>query len=69
MLPMQGGTNSKSFTNMCAVLNKEEKDKRKNLKACWYVAKDRDMPIDGSKRERNCHRGLPFIPYSHSHNL
>lgn len=55
MLPMQGGTNSKVFATMCAALNKEGQGKRKNLKACWYVAKDRELPTDASKKERNCH--------------
>ena len=55
MLPMQGGTNSKIFATMCDTLNKEGNDKRKFLKACWYVAKDRDRPIDASQKERNCH--------------
>lgn len=55
MLPMQGGTNSKIFTQMCETLNKEGQDKRKFLKACWYTAKDREQPIDAAKKERNCH--------------
>lgn len=53
MLPMQGGTNSRVYSEMCATLNKE--GKRKNLKACWYVAKDRDRPIDAAAKERTCH--------------
>ena len=52
---MQGGTNSKVFAEMCEKLNKEGQGKRKNLKACWYVAKDRDRPIDAAAKERNCH--------------
>lgn len=59
MLPMQGGTNSKVYAKMCEVLNKESEasgqDIRKNLRACWYVAKDRNRPIDASKKERSCH--------------
>lgn len=59
MLPMQGGTNSKVFAKMCEVLNKESEasgqDIRENLRACWYIAKDRDHPVDASKKERNCH--------------
>lgn len=50
---MQGGTNSRVFANMCSALNKE--GKRQFLKACWYIAKDRDLPVDASAKERNCH--------------
>ncbi|EKM54954.1 uncharacterized protein PHACADRAFT_255202 [Phanerochaete carnosa HHB-10118-sp] len=59
MLPMQGGTNSKVFAKMCDVLSKEGEssgqDLRQNLRASWYTAKDRDRPVDASKKERNCH--------------
>ena len=63
MLPMQGGTNSLIFSKMCDTLNKE--GKRKYLKACWYIAKDRDRPIDASVKERNCHS----TSFSHSLSL
>lgn len=62
MLPMQGGTNSKVYASMCETLLKEGKDKRKFLKACWYVAKDREQPVDASQKERNCH-GASYTPY------
>jgi hypothetical protein len=62
MLPMQGGTNSKVYAKMCETLNKEGQGKRKNLKACWYTAKDRNMPIDASKKERSCHGTCLHIP-------
>ena len=50
---MQGGTNSRVYADMCATLKKE--GKREFLKACWYIAKDRDRPVDASFKERNCH--------------
>ncbi|KAF7800300.1 hypothetical protein EIP86_011548 [Pleurotus ostreatoroseus] len=55
MLPMQGGTNSRIYAQMCETLNKEGQGKRKFLKACWYTAKDREQPVDAAKKERNCH--------------
>ncbi|KAI0685630.1 hypothetical protein BC835DRAFT_1383153 [Cytidiella melzeri] len=55
MLPGQGGTNSKVYQKMCDTLVKEGKGHRKFLKACWYIAKDRDHPTDAALKERNCH--------------
>jgi len=53
MLPRQGGTNSKVMNDMKKALRVEGKDQY--LKAHWYVAKDRDRPVDASAKERNCH--------------
>lgn len=53
MLPRQGGTNSRVMIDMAHILRKE--GKRQFLKAHWYVAKDREVPIDAAARERNCH--------------
>jgi hypothetical protein len=58
-LPRQGGTNSKVQFDMAATLKKE--GKLQYLKAYWYVGKDRDQPVDASKKERNCH-GKSAIP-------
>ena len=53
MLPRQGGTNSKVMADMASILGKE--GKRHLLKAHWYVAKDRQAPVDAVANERNCH--------------
>lgn len=53
MLPRQGGTNSKVMADMASILSKE--GKRHLLKAHWYVAKDRQAPVDAVANERNCH--------------
>jgi len=53
MLPFQGGTNGKVIADMYDVLRKE--GKQQFLKAYWYTAKDKDVPIDAAKKSRNCH--------------
>jgi hypothetical protein len=58
MLPFQGGTNGKVITDMYDVLRKEEK--QRFLKAYWYTAKDKDVPIDAAQRSRNCHSKSSF---------
>ena len=61
MLPFQGGTNGKVIADMYEVLRKE--GKQQFLKAYWYTAKDKDVPIDAAKKSRNCHSKSPFDSY------
>ena len=53
MLPFQGGTNGKVIADMYDVLRKE--GKQQFLKAHWYTAKDKEVPIDAAQHSRNCH--------------
>jgi phosphatidylserine/phosphatidylglycerophosphate/cardiolipin synthase-like enzyme len=53
MLPGQGGTNSAVMTKMKRAMREEGRGRY--LKAHWYVAKDRERPVDAAEKERNCH--------------
>jgi len=58
MLPFQGGTNGKVIADMYDVLRKE--GKQQFLKAYWYTAKDKDVPIDAAQHSRSCHSESSF---------